>query len=133
MAVKHGNYKISGTKISDCKTRDGKKQVKCYISLYGKVKTSAIRSKSKVKDIFLKIKETKRWAGHPARRENNKWTKRRAECQPRTGKRKRGRQKRRWRDDITIYIGTTWARTAQERGRLQLLEEGFIRLSQWMV
>ena len=53
-------------------------------------------------------------------REDNRWTKRLTEWQPRTMKRRRERQKRRWRDDITTYIGTTWARTAQDRGRWQL-------------
>ena len=103
-----------------------------HITLHDKVKNSVIRSKTKVKDILEKIKEAKwRWAGHVARREDNRWTKRLTDWQPRTGKRRRGRQKRRWRDDITTYLGTTWARTAQDRGRWQLLEEGYIR--QWMM
>ena len=41
-----------------------------------------------------------------------------------------GRQKRRWRDDLTNYVGTTWHRIAQDRNRWTLLEEGFIQ--QWM-
>ena len=47
------------------------------ISLRDKVKSSEIRSKTKVKDIIEKIKEAKwRWAGHIARRQDNRWTKR---------------------------------------------------------
>ena len=38
-----------------------------------------------------------------------------------------GRQKRRWRDDLTYYFGTTWTRQAQDRRRWQLLEEGYIQ------
>ena len=100
--------------------------------LHDKIKNSVIRSKTKVKDIFEKINEAK-WglAGHVARREDNRWTTRLTEWQPRTGKRRRGIQKRRWLDDIATNIGTTWARTAQDRGRWQLLEEGYIR--QWMM
>ena len=36
-------------------------------------------------------------------------------------------EKERWTDNITTYIDTTWARTAQDRGRWQLHEEGYIR------
>ena len=70
-------------------------------------------------------------AGHVARRGDIRWKKRLTEWQPGTGRRRRGRQKRRWRDDITIYIGTTWARTAQDRRRWQLFEVDYIR--QWMI
>ena len=73
-----------------------------HIMLHDKVKNSIIRSKTKVKDILERMKETKwRWAGHVARREDNRRTRHLPEWQPRTGKRRRGRQKRRWRDDIT--------------------------------
>jgi hypothetical protein len=102
-----------------------------HISLRDKIRHSEIRKKTKVKDILEKIKEAKwRWAGHVARRQDNRWTKRITEWQPRTGKRRRGRQKRRWRDDITSYLGSTWTRQAQDRDRWKLLEEGYIQ--QWM-
>ncbi len=39
------------------------------------------------------------------------------EWQPRTGKRKRGWQKRRWRDDITAYIGTSRPEWLEDRER----------------
>ena len=53
---------------------------------------------------MVKIKEAKwRWAGHVMRRDDNRWTRRVTEWQPRNGKRTRGRQKRRCRDDLTIY------------------------------
>ena len=56
------------------------------------------------------------WAGHVARFQDNRWTYRLTEWQPREGKRKRGRQKRRWRDDLTTYMGTAaWTRTARDR------------------
>ena len=50
------------------------------------------------------------------------------EWQPRTGKRKRGRQKKRWRDDITAHMGTaTWTRVARERDKWKFYEEGFVQ------
>ena len=68
--------------------------------------------------------------GRACRFQDNRWTKRLTEWHPRSGRRKRGRQKRRWRDDLTNYIGTTWTRQAQDRRRRQLLEDGYIQ--QWM-
>ena len=99
-----------------------------HITLRNKIPNKVIRQKTKVKDILQKIKEAKwRWAGHVARREDNRWTKRITEWQPRTGKRKRGRQKRRWRDDITSYLGTTWTRIARDRDKWVMLQEGYIQ------
>ncbi len=65
-----------------------------------------------------------------ARRKDNGWTKRLLEWQPRIGKRRRGRQKRRWRDGITSYIGITWARVAGDKKVWNDYEEGYIQ--QWM-
>ena len=82
---------------------------------------------SLLNDILQKVKKAKwRWAGHVARREDNRWTKRITEWQPRKGKRKRGRQKRRWRDDLTSYLGTEWARQARDRDRWTM-EAGYIQ------
>ena len=102
------------------------------LTLRDKVRHTDIRQKTKVKDIIEKIKETKwRWAGHLSRSQDNRWTKKLTEWQPRNGKRRRGRQKRRWRDDITTYTNTaTWTRMAGDRRKWKLLEEGFTQ--QWM-
>ena len=60
------------------------------ITLRDKVRNSEIRNKTEVKDIIEKIKAAKwRWAGHVVRRDDNRWTKRLTEWQPRTGKRRR--------------------------------------------
>ena len=81
-----------------------------------------------MKDIIEKIKEAKwRWAGHVARMNDNRWTKRLTDWQPRTGKRRRGRQKTRWRDDLTAYLGVTWAREATDRRKWKTHEEGYSR------
>ena len=96
------------------------------ITIRDKQKNTTIRNKTKVKDIIEKIKEMKwRWAGHIARQKDNRWTIKTTEWQPRTGKRRRGRQKQRWRDELTEYRGTTWTREAQDRHRWKMLKEGF--------
>ena len=100
-----------------------------HLTIRDKVNHNKIREKTKVKDIIEKIKETKwRWAGHVLRVQDNRWTRRLTEWQPRTGKRKRGRQKKRWRDDITAHMGTaTWTRVARERDKWKFYEEGFVQ------
>ena len=101
------------------------------ITIRDKVRNSEIRKQTQVKDIILKIKAAKwRWAGHLMRRDDNRWTKRMTEWQPRCGKRGRGRQKLRGRDDITSYASTTWTRLAQDRKQWKNHEEGYIQ--QWM-
>ena len=57
------------------------------ISLRDRKRGSWIREKTKVKDILVAIKEQKwRWAGHVARREDNRWSKRLTDWTPREGK-----------------------------------------------
>ena len=86
------------------------------ITIRDKIRNTEIRKQTQVKDIMVKIKEAKwRWAGHLMRRDDNRWTRRVTEWQPRNGKRTRGRQKSRWRDDLTTYMGPTWTRLAQDR------------------
>ena len=101
------------------------------ISLHDKVRHAIIRNQTRVKDIIEKIKEMKwRWAGHISRIQDNRWTKRLTEWQPRIGKRRRGRQVRRWKDELTTYMGTaSWNRSAADRKKWKLLQEGFIQ--QW--
>jgi hypothetical protein len=130
----YGSETWSTTKYLESKLQSAQRAMErqmLHISLRDKVRCSVIRQKTGVKDVIIKIKEAKwRWAGHLARRSDNRWTKRLTDWQPRTGKRKRGRQKRRWRDDLTTYLGTTWARLAADRTSWKDHEEGYIR--HWM-
>ena len=104
------------------------------ITIRDKVRNSDIRKQTQIKDIMVKIKEAKwRWAGHVMRRDDNRWTRRVTEWQLRNGKRTRGRQKRRWRDDLTTYMGPVpWTRLARDHQTWQNHEEGFI-IQQWMM
>ncbi len=62
-------------------------------SLLDRLKHNIIRQKTGVKDIE-KIKEANwRWAGHVSRIQDDRWTYRLTEWQPRNGKRRRGRPK----------------------------------------
>ncbi len=67
-------------------------------TLKDRVKNTEIRKQSQVqdnkKDLVIQTFGGAIWAGHIARRDDNRLTKRLTEWQPRIGKRWRGRQKR---------------------------------------
>ncbi|GBP67407.1 Retrovirus-related Pol polyprotein from type-2 retrotransposable element R2DM; Endonuclease [Eumeta japonica] len=44
---------------------------------------------------------------------------------PRDGKRKRGRQHRRWEDELKLTTGPKWRRVARDRKQWKMLEEAF--------
>ena len=80
------------------------------------IRNEEIRKRTGVKDILEKIHDVKgRWAGHLARMRYTRWTKITTEWTPRQGKRKRGRPRKRWRDDIEEKGDITWMRIAMER------------------
>lgn len=81
-----------------------------------------IRARTKVTDIIEKAEKLKwQWAGHVARMDTVKWARKLTEWTPRTGKRRPGRPKRRWRDDLTNIAGVTWMRQAQDRNKWKSL------------
>ena len=100
------------------------------ITLRDKKRTTWIREQTKVRDIIEIIKEQKwRWAGHIARREDDRWTKRLVEWIPRGHKRSRKRPDKRWRDEIVEFAGKTWHRKAQSRSSWKELGKAFVQ--QW--
>ena len=95
-----------------------------------RVKNSELREKTNVRDIITEIKTKKwRWAGHLSRRLDNRWTNKVTEWTPRAYTRSRGRQCRRWRDEISQSCGPAWMRSARDRPRWKRDEEAF--LQQW--
>ena len=78
------------------------------ISLRDRKRAYWVREKTKVNDIFVVIKEQMcRWAGHVARREDNRWSKRLTDWTLRESKRERKRPDRRWRNEIEKTAGAT--------------------------
>ena len=97
------------------------------LKLKDKIPCSEIRKRTKIIEIIeYTLKQKWKWAGHIARLEDNRWTKRCTEWQSRRGKRSRGRPSRRWHDDITEKEGTTWIRKATDRRQWKKLMEGYI-------
>ena len=79
-----------------------------------RIRNEEIRRRTGVKDVILEANNLKwSWAGHIARRQDNRWTRRVTEWRPRgeEARRSRGRQRRRWRD----VFPRDWQNKAQDR------------------
>ena len=79
-----------------------------------------------MQDIIQEIKSKKwTWAGHLARRQDDRWNHKLTDWTPRAYTRGKGRQSRRWMDDIREYGSVTWKRTAQDRVKWKADEQAF--------
>lgn len=97
-----------------------------HIKLRDKINLKFIRKQTKVTDVTYCIKKLKwKWAGHMVRCKKDKWSKDVTEWCPRHNKRNKGRQRRRWEDDIRRIAGITWTRQAQNRIQWQALGEAY--------
>lgn len=93
-----------------------------------RVRSSVLRSKTKLTDILKQIDQQKwRWAGHMVRDAKEKWSKKISEWYPRDGKRKRGRPTMKWEDDLKLTVGATWRRVANDRSQWKSLEEAYAK------
>ena len=87
-----------------------------------------VREKTGVTDIIDKVKSLKwKWAGHAARRKDNRWTSVVLNWTPRNLRRPRRKPKDRWNIDIIKYLGVAWHREAQNRDNWRTLGEAYIR------
>ena len=101
------------------------------VTLRDRVRNVEVRKLTKVVDIVERVSRLKwQWAGHIARQENSRWTKRVTLWRPRQSARRRGRPPTRWADDIKSVAGTNWSRVAQDRKTWKYLEEAFVQ--EWM-
>ena len=97
-----------------------------HIRKTDKIRLTTIRKRTKVKDVFTTIKTLKwKWTGHMMRNCKNKWSKTITEWYPRDSKRGRGRQYRRWEDDLKAVAGNIWRRKARDRELWRTLEEAY--------
>ena len=97
------------------------------VTLKERKSTNWLLKQSGVTDIIRNIRESKhRWAGHMARRYDNRWAIRVTEWLPRGHKRPRGRPRRRWCNDLIRYVGPTWSYIAKDRKLWRACREGFL-------
>ena len=129
MGAKHGHS--TNNCVKDYKQHKRAMEKMLKIKLKDKIPATEIRRKTQVMDIMTYIHRQKwKWAGHTARRTDNRWTKRCTEWQPRIGKRDRGTPATRWMDDIKKTAGPEWQRKAQNQNEWKKSAEGYIL--QWM-
>ena len=100
------------------------------ITIRDRHRSTWIWAKTGGKDIVQVVKKQKwRWAGHVARMNDNRWTKRITDWCPYNDKGSKKRPDTRWRDEIEKNAGKTCQRIAQDR---QLWEElGKAYIPQW--
>lgn len=98
------------------------------ISLREQKRNEWIRKKTRIRDVVVAIEQQKwRWAGHIARMEQFKWTRRLMEWRPWENRRGRGRPPMRWVDDISKIAGPNWMKVARSRQKWKDLEEAYVR------
>ncbi|GBP81979.1 Intraflagellar transport protein 80 homolog [Eumeta japonica] len=92
-----------------------------------RVNLEKIKNKTKFKNAHSVCKKLKwRWTGHMLREKKEKWTRLITEWYPRGNKRSKGRQHKRWEDDIKQIAGAKWTRIARDRETWKSLEEAFV-------
>ena len=94
------------------------------------IRNTELRRKTKVEDIILRIKKSKwRWAGHTARQNDNRWTKRLLDWTPRIGRKNKGRPRVQWEDDIRKFWAkeprSIWRRESNNRTKWRAHAEAF--------
>lgn len=100
------------------------------LSLRDKVPNIEVRDRTKVMDAIEKITTLKwNWAGHIARLNDDRWTKKIIEWRPRHDAfRSRGRPPTRWHDDLR-RIHSNWMQIAQDRELWKQTREAYVQ--QW--
>lgn len=100
------------------------------ISLRDHIPNNEIRRRSGAADAVERITALKwNWAGHIARFDDDRWTRRILEWRPRSEAfRNRGRPPTRWTDDLK-RVSTNWMQAAQDRRQWKLLREAYVQ--QW--
>ena len=98
--------------------------------LRDRVPNTEVRRRSGVTDAITRITSLKwNWAGHLARANDGRWTRKITEWRPRDhALRSRGRPPTRWSDDLK-RIHENWMNAAQDRGRWKSLREAYVQ--QW--
>ena len=121
-------WSLSNTQLEKLVTTQRKmERIMIGVTLKDRNSTEWIRKQSGLTDINRSIRESKhRWAGHVARRRDNRWTIRITEWIPHGNKRPRGRPRTRWCDDLIQYVGPTWSHIARDRKLWQACREGFL-------
>ena len=86
-----------------------------------------IREKTKVRDILETISKLKwNWAGHVARRTDNRWTTHIMFWTPQGHTRNQGRPRTRWRDDLDSFL-KYWHHVAQNVAQWRSMGKAYVQ------
>ncbi|GBP69760.1 Putative uncharacterized transposon-derived protein F52C9.6 [Eumeta japonica] len=92
-----------------------------------KIQLERINEKTKFRKVQTVCRKLKwQWKGHMLRERKEKWTKLITEWHPWGSNRSKGRQRKRWEDDLKKVAGPLWLRTAKQRNEWKALEEAFV-------
>ncbi|KAI5652175.1 hypothetical protein NE865_00513 [Phthorimaea operculella] len=95
---------------------------------YFQLKNTTLRSKTRITDVGKKAARLKwDWAGHVCRMHTERWAKIATDFIPEE-RRRRGRPRKRWRDDLVDY-DPNWSETAADRKAWKERGEAFAQ--QW--
>lgn len=96
------------------------------ISWQDKMSIKEMKSITKIADIITTIKSLKwSWAGHVMRSQG--WCREITDWYPLDRKRKKGRQRKRWADEIKLTAGHAWSTKARNREEWKELGEAFVQ------
>ncbi|KAL1446466.1 hypothetical protein WDU94_013973 [Cyamophila willieti] len=86
------------------------------VKISQKINTKKLEKQLNVKRAEIIARNLKiKWAGHMMRTQDNRWSKTITEWIPRDRKRNRGRQRKRWKDELVEKAGPLWMRRSQDR------------------
>ena len=94
-----------------------------------RVRNTTLRSKTRIADVGEKTARLKwDWAGHVCRMHPDRWASQATKWVPHDGWRRRGRPRRRWRDDLDAFLDG-WPEIAADRELWKSKGEAFAQ--QW--
>ena len=94
-----------------------------------RIRNTTLRSNTGITDVGKKAARLKwDWAGHVSRMQNDRWAKVSTQWVPADGRRRRGRPKKRWRDDLDAHCNG-WFEVALEKTTWKDVGEAFAQ--QW--
>ncbi|CAG9123810.1 unnamed protein product [Plutella xylostella] len=82
-----------------------------------RIRNTTLRSSTRIADVGAQTAKLKwAWAGHVCRMHPDRWARIVTEWVPSDGRRRRGRRRRRWRDDLDRFL-PQWPKEAHDRER----------------
>lgn len=129
----YGAETLTLTKASKNKLRVAQRAMErsmLGITLRDRMTNQWIRQQTRVVDVMKRIATLKwSWAGHIARRTDERWTKKIMNWRPPIT-RPVGRPPERWRNGIKRIAGTNWQQVAMDRSKWKEIGEAYIQ--QWI-